>query len=87
MDLFVKTAIVILAICNVFCVFMLVKNEITCKHRLKICKAIDRYRNPELVDYDDMESYDDTLFRLWDWGYTRILPKEKYALIRHLMED
>jgi hypothetical protein len=34
------------------------------------------------VDYDDMESYDETLFRLFDFGYENILPKEKYEIIR-----
>lgn len=36
----------------------------------------------ELIDYKDMECYAKTLFRLWDWGYTRILPKEKFEMIK-----
>ena len=34
------------------------------------------------VSYDDMESDNKTLLRLWDWGYTRILPPEKFELIK-----
>jgi hypothetical protein len=34
------------------------------------------------VNYDDMESYDETLFRLFDFGYKNILPKEKYDIIK-----
>lgn len=36
----------------------------------------------EAVNYGDMESYDKTLWRVWDWGYTRILPKEKFEIIK-----
>lgn len=35
-----------------------------------------------LVDTSDMENYDATLYRFWDWGYTRILPPDKFELIR-----
>lgn len=86
MDCVVVVIWVLVAIL-LFLQIMLVKNEITCKQRLKIVNAICRYGDKDVVSYDDMESYDDTLWRLWDRGYTRILPKEKYALIRHLVED
>ena len=34
------------------------------------------------VDYDDKEDYDKTFWRLWDWGHTRILPKDKFEIIK-----
>ena len=34
------------------------------------------------VDYRDEESYERTLYRLYDWGYTRILPADKMELIK-----
>lgn len=39
------------------------------------------------VSCKDMESYFMTFIRLWDWGYKRILPKEKYELIKHILES
>jgi hypothetical protein len=44
---------------------------------------IDSY----LVDYDDMESYEKTMWRLWDWGYTRILPKDKFEIIKKYIKE
>lgn len=44
-------------------------------------KAIaELFTNPD-VDYEDMESLEATLFRLWDFGYKNILPPEKFELI------
>ena len=70
---------------------LLVKNTFTyISHRL-IGDAIYRYNvylirktkdYHELVFFCEMESYEKTLFRLWDWGYTRILPPEKFELIK-----
>lgn len=34
------------------------------------------------VDFSDMEDYDKTCRRWWDWSYKRILPKEKFELIK-----
>lgn len=34
------------------------------------------------VHYYDMESYTATSMRIWDWGHTRILPKEKFEIIK-----
>ena len=80
---------IILTIAMIFLFILLIKNEITCKHQNKIVHAIYLYgiqcikegKEPQ-VDYRDMEDYDKTLFRLWDWGYTNILPKEKFEIIK-----
>lgn len=76
--------------------FML-KNENACKNRCIIIDAIFEYHIRVLnsfdtlrhfeVDYNDAEPYDKTLFRLYDWGYTRILPKEKYEIIKPYIKE
>lgn len=49
------------------------------------------YDNEGIYAYEvspsDMETYDSTLWRLWDWGYTRILPKEKFELVKPYIRD
>ena len=72
----------------VFALF-LIKNNITCMHHFTILDAVLEYRiecvenNTKMaVDYNDLENYDKTLFRIWDWGYTRILPKDKFEIIK-----
>lgn len=69
-------------------ILALIKNEVTYRDHIKITDAICRYQLKciemgwvRLVNFDDMESYDDTLTRWWDWGYTRILPPHLYAII------
>ena len=74
-------------------VVILIKNINAFKNQIIISDAICRY-GCELIQrgeynilnlpvtYDDMEDYDRTLWRLWDWGYKRILPPEKFELIK-----
>ena len=81
--------IIILCICvQVFFVFMMGKNVNTLNNTKKIMNAICKYRIEyvlhkiePIVAYKDMESYEATLFRIWDWGYKRILPKDKFEII------
>ena len=67
-------------------VFYLLKNYVTYRNRAIIIYAICLYswnNNLVVTDiYDDMESYDQTLFRLWDFGYKRILPTEQFEKIK-----
>lgn len=71
----------------------LIKNEFTYINHTIIACAIHKYhmhlieeglfdRNNIDVTYEDMEDYDTTQERFWDWGYTRILPPEKFELIK-----
>lgn len=79
-----------------FVAVMLVKNEVACNYHIRITNVIGNIRmkiikgggNPDdfPVNYDDLEDYDKTLWRLWDWGYTRILPKEKFDVIKPYLE-
>ena len=78
----------ILLVVIAFCLMALVRNERVFCMRMLINQAIFVYSvdciendYPILVDYSDMEPYGQTMNRLWDWGYTRILPPEQYKLI------
>ena len=79
----------ILVVMLALVIVIMIKNEVTYHHHMMILKAIKEYQNMcreygkiSDVDYDDMENYACTLFRLWDWGYTRILPKDKFEIIK-----
>lgn len=39
---------------------------------------------PEMdsIRYSDMKNIERTLFCFWDWGYTRILPKDKFEIVK-----
>ena len=74
---------------------MLIKNEITYRNHIIISRSILKYKLDMLhndkssddVDWADEEDYGQTLFRLWDWGYTRILPPEKYEIVKPYIEQ
>lgn len=89
----VKTIMVVaLVMCALFvayCVFRIVKCDVTRRNHDVIIDAIYEYTSDALtnqyeikVGYGDMESFEETDNRLWDWGYTRILPPEKFELIK-----
>ena len=84
--------VVELIICFILIAFLIVlafKNKNTLNNRLRILDAINKYHvdcirkgiEPS-VDYGDREDYYKTVWRLWDWGYTRILPKDKFEIIK-----
>ena len=76
-------------------VFLLFKNSNTCANREIIIHAIFLYGKDMLNQgcyqfpnlYLQMESYDATLWRLYDWGYTRILPPHYYRMIQPYITD
>ena len=83
----------IISICIVTLVIstlLIIKNGVTYRQRAVIRNAIYRYImnlfDKDIlvfdVDFHDMEEYDKTLYRLWDWSYKRILPKEKFEIIK-----
>lgn len=86
----------------IVCVFMLallilmaVKSENAYKNRDIIIEAIYKYRimmitsnrRRDEIDYSDMESYDDTLYRWLDWGYENILPPDKFEIIKPYIKN
>ena len=91
------TAILIILLSVYFCALALclycaIKNGNTFKNHMIIANAIyafkkdmikkEAYTSHDILGYEDMESYEKTLYRLWDWGYTRILPKAQYEIIK-----
>lgn len=87
----IYASIVFLAL--IWCLSSLIKVEVTYRNHIIISSAIHRYSIQLIkegryditafpVKYEDMEDFDDTQKRFWDWGYTRILPPEKFELIK-----
>lgn len=63
--------------------------DVVFKNQMIILDAIRQYSmdciyndRPIEVTYSDMEHSDNTYNRLWDWGYTRILPPEKLEIVK-----
>ena len=85
-------ALIICLLISLLLIFLLIKNENTTKNHLKIIDAINDYQNgcikngayDEILDvtFTDREDHNKTLYRIWDWGYTRILPKDKFEIIK-----
>ena len=86
---------IILVICIfylILCSILIAKNIVAYNCRGKIIDAIYRYRidcirnhrysDLHSIEYINMESYEKTFLRLWDWGYTRILPRDKFEIIK-----
>lgn len=84
----------LLVIIVLFCIMLLIKNEITFRNRCIIISSILAYQHDAIkheefsfdISGTDMEDYNKTLYRLWDWGYKRILPKEKYEIVKRYIE-
>lgn len=70
-------------------VILAAKNDRTYRLQMLFIEAVGMYQMEKLskgeftyeVEFDDLEEYNKTLFRMWDWGYTRILPPEKLEII------
>ena len=80
----------------IYCNIMLVKTEVTSKHLNMLLEAthaynldcIDRDALDEMLNYFDIfPTYDSVLYRLFDWGYDNILPKEVMDKIRPFIKE
>lgn len=83
-----------------FCCFLMIRAKVSEINHLKILDAIFKYQkhfltpgvflkdipDDQRVEFDDMESFEATMWRFWDFGCTRILPKEKYKLVESFIE-
>lgn len=75
-------------LCVVFGLILLLKNDNTYNQQIKVLCAIQKWGNntgntSKAIEYmHSMEQYEVTLFRLWDWGCTRIVPKDVYEVIK-----
>lgn len=86
-EVVLTTCMVVLILCGI----AIGKNMNTYDNHDKIDEAIYKYRlmciqNHDwdalhCVKYKDAEDYMTTFWRLWDWGYIRILPKDKFEII------
>ena len=79
----------ILCFGSIYCI----RNCVTYINHRKIIFAICNYQIdcidneiPYIVDYDDMESYEKTMCRFWDFGCEHILPKEKFELVKPYLD-
>ena len=69
--------------------FVLFRDRIVSKNHKLIFDAIyfwhldqiDKGLALDAVDYSDVEDFESTFNRLWDWGYKRILPPDKFEII------
>ena len=80
-----------LGICGlVICSVAWIKNDNAYNNQMRIADAVYEYhmfviRNHQddfLVEYSDIEKYEETFCRFWDWGYTRLLPPDKFEIIK-----
>lgn len=76
------------------CIYYKFKNEATFRNQVIIIEAIARhiaeceeFEVEPLVYFYDMESYRETLYRWWDWGYTRILTPVKFEIIKPYIKE
>ena len=84
----------ILMIALMMRILAMIRNEVAFKNQEKIGTAIFKYRIHMIsngfynfvVSYDDMEPYELTMLRVWDFGYSNILPPDKYEVIKPYIE-
>lgn len=86
---FTMYRVVFVMIVLILLLLFLCKNANTYNNRDIIINAIYEYKidmgqqgKKVEIDYDDMTSYDKTLWNLFDWGYKNILPSDKYEIIK-----
>ena len=73
--------------------YMLVRVRVAYRNQMRVCDAIYMYNLRCIrrgvvseVYFDDMEDYSETVYRLFDFGCERILPPEKYLIIKPFLE-
>ena len=82
-----------------FCLIMLVRINVASKNQKKILKAIYEYGKTQILlgnyaeadnalnFYDQMESLDKTMWRIWDYSYKNIVPEEIYTKIKPFITE
>ena len=72
----------------IYSVYLLIKVHNAYDNQMIILNAIIDYSDEtgnirkSIILMDNMEDLIKTVFRLWDWGYENILPKEDFELIK-----
>ena len=94
MEVIYYAACIIALIILMGTIFAIGKTCNSCTNRIIIINAIYAYHlwcfdndADEEVDYTDMETYEETDRRWMDWGYTNILPKEKFEIIKPFIKE
>lgn len=96
MEIILCIFIIAFLLVTILCLILLLKNENTYKQHEIILTAIYNYRidlhskgihYDFRVDYDDTEPYDKTFYRWWDWGYSNILPPDKFEILKPYIEE
>ena len=89
-----KITMIVIIVLLFCCLYIMKKKENTNNKRIIIMEAIYEYQIERIkrkeyiiVNFDDMENYNKTLCRFWDWGYTRILSKYKFQLIKPYIKE
>ena len=90
-------AIIALVICGLALIFLIVlsfKNTNTVKNHIKISNAIMDYQNDCVqknmfkeardVSFEDKEDYNNTFWRLWDWGTLEYFRKINLRLLNRI---
>ena len=79
---------VVLVLIALLAIVMIIKNENTYSQHGIIIDAISNFAYSTgdfgtATDYlDRIEDYQKTLYRLWDWGCTRIVPEDVFNEIK-----
>lgn len=85
-------ACVIAVLCFTFLVFILLdkKHDRANENYNLIFNAVYNYRmhcvasdEKPLVNYSEIESVLHNTLRIWDWGYSKMLPNLKYEIIKN----
>lgn len=80
--------VVVMLLIVLFGIVLLAKNLNTYVQHNKIVDAIYDFGHSTgnfwtaMMYMDSMEDYEMTLYRLWDWGCTRIVPEDVYNEIK-----
>ena len=98
-----ETIVIIFAIIYIFLIYMMIKINRTCDLLEMLADAIHDYNIYQIDHHDystgtkapvikylrqrDKKIFNKTLWRLWDWGYERILPPEDLEKIRPFIKE
>lgn len=79
--------IVLYFVLVLFFIYLILKTENTYRQRMKIIKAIFDYSQDNgfycyIEMSDKKETFNQTLWRLWDWGCKNIVDQDTYEKIK-----
>ena len=77
----------------IYSIYLLIKMHNAYNNQMIILNAITDYSDEtgnirkSLTLLENIEPFEKTAFRLWDWGYENILPKEDFELIKPYIQE